>query len=128
MKQIAVIGGGTMGNGIVHVFAQNGYQVALIDVKPEILEKALATISKNLDRQVAKGVIDEDKKSATLANIKTFTGISDGVEGADLVVEAATENLDIKLNVLRNRSAYSHPTHPPSVSPKSVRLRTGLRR
>jgi 3-hydroxybutyryl-CoA dehydrogenase len=109
MKQIAVIGGGTMGNGIVHVFAQNGYQVALIDVKPEILEKALATISKNLDRQVAKGVIDEDKKSATLANIKTFTGISDGVEGADLAVEAATENLDIKLNIFRQLDSFAKP-------------------
>ena len=98
-----------MGNGIVHVFAQNGYQVALIDVKPEILEKALATISKNLDRQVAKGVIDEDKKSATLANIKTFTGISDGVEGADLVVEAATENLDIKLNIFRQLDSFAKP-------------------
>jgi len=109
MWQIAVIGGGTLGNGIVHVFAQNGYQVALIDVKPEILEKALATISKNLDRQVAKGVIDEDKKSATLANIKTFTGISDGVEGADLVVEAATENLDIKLNIFRQLDSFAKP-------------------
>lgn len=98
-----------MGNGIVHVFAQNGYQVSLIDVKPEILEKALATIAKNLDRQVAKGVIDEDKKSATLANIKTFTGISDGVEGADLVVEAATENLDIKLNIFRQLDSFAKP-------------------
>lgn len=98
-----------MGNGIVHVFAQNGYQVALIDVKPEILEKALATISKNLDRQVAKGVIDEDKKSTTLANIKTFTNIGDGVEGADLVVEAATENLDIKLNIFRQLDSFAKP-------------------
>lgn len=98
-----------MGNGIVHVFAQNGYQVALIDVKPEILEKALATISKNLDRQVAKGVIDEDKKSTTLANIKTFTNIGDGVEGADLVVEAATENLEIKLNIFRQLDSFAKP-------------------
>ena len=98
-----------MGNGIVHVFAQNGYQVALIDVKPEILEKALTTISKNLDRQVAKGVIDEDKKSATLANIKTFTNIGDGVEGADLVVEAATENLEIKLNIFRQLDSFAKP-------------------
>jgi 3-hydroxybutyryl-CoA dehydrogenase len=109
MKQIAVIGGGTMGNGIVHVFAQNGYQVSLIDVKPEILEKALATIAKNLDRQVTKGVIDEDKKSATLANIKTYTNISDGVEGADLVVEAATENLEIKLNIFRQLDSFAKP-------------------
>ena len=98
-----------MGNGIVHVFAQNGYQVSLIDVKPEILEKALATIAKNLDRQVTKGVIDEDKKSATLANIKTYTNISDGVEGADLVVEAATENLEIKLNIFRQLDSFAKP-------------------
>jgi len=109
MKQIAVIGGGTMGNGIVHVFAQNGYQVSLIDVKPEILEKALATITKNLDRQIAKGAIDEDKKAATLGNIKTFTNIADGVEGADLVVEAATENLEIKLNIFRQLDSFAKP-------------------
>ncbi|MFN4915480.1 MAG: 3-hydroxyacyl-CoA dehydrogenase family protein [Sphingomonadales bacterium] len=109
MKQIAVIGGGTMGNGIVHVFAQNGYQVSLIDVKPEILEKALATITKNLDRQIAKGAIDEDKKAATLGNIKTFTNIADGVEGADLVVEAATENLEIKLNIFRQLDNFAKP-------------------
>lgn len=109
MKQIAVIGGGTMGNGIVHVFAQNGYQVSLIDVKPEILEKALATITKNLDRQIAKGAIDEGKKSATLSNIKTFTNIADGVEGADLVVEAATENLEIKLNIFRQLDNFAKP-------------------
>ncbi|MFN5218920.1 MAG: 3-hydroxyacyl-CoA dehydrogenase family protein [Sphingomonadales bacterium] len=109
MKQIAVIGGGTMGNGIVHVFAQNGYQVSLIDVKPEILEKALATITKNLDRQIAKGVIGEDQKAATLANIQTFTNISDGVVGADLVVEAATENLEIKLNIFRQLDSLAKP-------------------
>lgn len=109
MKQIAVIGGGTMGNGIVHVFAQNGYQVSLIDVKPEILEKALATITKNLDRQIAKGVIGEDQKAATLANIQTFTSISDGVVGADLVVEAATENLEIKLNIFRQLDSLAKP-------------------
>ncbi len=109
MKQIAVIGGGTMGNGIVHVFAQNGYQVSLIDVKPEILEKALDTITKNLDRQIAKGVIGEDQKTATLANIQTFTSISDGVVGADLVVEAATENLEIKLNIFRQLDSLAKP-------------------
>jgi 3-hydroxybutyryl-CoA dehydrogenase len=98
-----------MGNGIVHVFAQNGYQVSLIDVKPEILEKALATITKNLDRQIAKGAIDEGKKSATLSNIKTFTNIADGVEGADLVVEAATENLEIKLNIFRQLDNFAKP-------------------
>ncbi|MEK0422008.1 MAG: hypothetical protein RLZZ161_1859 [Bacteroidota bacterium] len=109
MKQIAVIGGGTMGNGIVHVFAQNGYQVSLIDVKPEIIEKALATITKNLDRQIAKGVIGEEQKAATLANIKTYTNIADGVENADLVVEAATENLEIKLNIFRQLDSFAKP-------------------
>jgi 3-hydroxybutyryl-CoA dehydrogenase len=109
MKQIAVIGGGTMGNGIVHVFAQNGYQVSLIDVKPEIIEKALATITKNLDRQIAKGVIGEEQKAATLANIKTFTNIADGVDNADLVVEAATENLEIKLNIFRQLDSFAKP-------------------
>ncbi|NBP06037.1 MAG: 3-hydroxybutyryl-CoA dehydrogenase [Bacteroidetes bacterium] len=109
MKQIAVIGGGTMGNGIVHVFAQNGYQVSLIDVKPEIIEKALATITKNLDRQITKGVIGEEQKAATLSNIKTYTNIADGVENADLVVEAATENLEIKLNIFRQLDSFAKP-------------------
>ena len=98
-----------MGNGIVHVFAQNGYQVSLIDVKPEIIEKALATITKNLDRQIAKGVIGEEQKAATLANIKTFTNIADGVDNADLVVEAATENLEIKLNIFRQLDSFAKP-------------------
>ncbi len=101
MEKIAVIGGGTMGNGIVHVFAQNGYQVNLIDVKQEVLEKALATISKNMDRQVAKGTLTEEDKTASLNRISTFTNISDGVDNVDLVIEAATENLEIKLNIFR---------------------------
>lgn len=101
IKTVAVIGGGTMGNGIVHVFAQKGFAVHLIDVKSEVLEKALATIAKNLDRQVAKGSISDTDKSATLANIKTFSNISDGVDNADLVIEAATENVEIKLNIFR---------------------------
>ncbi len=109
MNNIAVIGGGTMGNGIAHVFAQNGYQVALIDVKPEIIEKALATIGKNLDRQVAKGTLTEDQKASTLANIKTHTSIANGVEHADLVIEAATENLEIKLNIFKQLDSLTHP-------------------
>ena len=101
MKNIAVIGSGTMGNGIAHTFAQCGYQVALIDISQPALDKALATISKNLDRIIAKGTITESNKKTTLSNIKTFTSVADGVKSADLVVEAATENVEIKLNIFR---------------------------
>jgi 3-hydroxybutyryl-CoA dehydrogenase len=101
MEQISVIGGGTMGNGIAHVFAQNGYKVNLIDIKQEVLDKALATISKNLDRMVAKEKITADQKYQTLANIQTHTSLVSGVGNADLVVEAATENVEIKLNLFR---------------------------
>ena len=99
MKNIGVIGAGTMGNGIAHVFAQSGYSVRLIDLSEVALEKALATISKNLDRMVAKEKISETNKTNTLNNIETFTNISSAVKGLDLVVEAATENLDIKLKI-----------------------------
>lgn len=101
MEQISVIGGGTMGNGIAHVFAQNGYKVNLIDIKQEVLDKALATISKNLDRMVAKEKITGDQKDQTLANIQTHTTLEGGVSNADLVVEAATENVEIKLDLFR---------------------------
>lgn len=101
MKNIAVIGSGTMGNGIAHTFAQFGYNVALIDISQPALEKALATISKNLDRIVAKGTITEADKASTLKNITTYTVMADGVKNADLVVEAATENVEIKLNIFR---------------------------
>src|ERR1700755_1904784 len=101
MKNITVIGSGTMGNGIAHVFAQNGYAVSLVDVNEAALKKALETISKNLDRQVAKGSLTEENKPATLNNIKTFTKIEDGAKQADLVVEAATENMAIKLDIFR---------------------------
>ena len=99
MKHIGVIGAGTMGNGIAHVFAQSGYSVRLIDLSDTALEKALATISKNLDRMVAKEKISETDKMNTLNNIETFTDISSAVKGLDLVVEAATENMDIKLKI-----------------------------
>jgi 3-hydroxybutyryl-CoA dehydrogenase len=99
MKKIAVIGAGTMGNGIAHVFAQNGYKVALCDVSSEALSKALATISSNLDRQVKKELIDEQKKQNTLDNITTYTQMPDALSDADLVVEAATENVDLKLKI-----------------------------
>ncbi len=107
MKQIAVIGGGTMGNGIVHVFAQNGYAVNLIDVQQKMLEKAIATITKNMDRQIAKGSLTEDQKNASLGNIKCFTELSEGVANADLVIEAATENVDIKLNIFKQLDALT---------------------
>jgi 3-hydroxybutyryl-CoA dehydrogenase len=101
MKNITVIGAGTMGNGIAHVFAQNHYNVSLVDVSSVALEKAVATISKNLDRQVSKGSIQEADKTTTLAHITTFTQLADGVKEADLVIEAATENVDIKLSIFR---------------------------
>ena len=100
MKQIAVIGGGTMGNGIAHVFAQCGYAVNLIDVKQEMLDKAIATITKNMDRQVGKGTLTEEQKAGSLARIKTFTQMADGVSNADVVVEAGTENNEIKMKIL----------------------------
>lgn len=99
MKHIGVIGAGTMGNGIAHVFAQSGYSVRLIDLSDTALEKALATISKNLDRMVAKEKISETDKTNTLDNIETFTDMSSALNGLDLVVEAATENIDIKLKI-----------------------------
>jgi 3-hydroxybutyryl-CoA dehydrogenase len=101
MKNIAVIGSGTMGNGIAHVFAQSNYKVALIDIAADALKKALGTIEKNLDRQLAKQQITEEIKAATLRNITTYTDLRQGVAGADLVVEAATENTDLKLKIFQ---------------------------
>ena len=101
MKNIAVIGAGTMGNGIAHVFAQNKYNVHLIDISQEALDRGLSTIVKNLDRLVDKGTITSEIKSQTLANITTFTSIADGVKNVDLVVEAATENVDLKLKIFK---------------------------
>tara|TARA_B110000090_G_scaffold58296_1_gene66603 strand:+ start:934 stop:1821 length:888 start_codon:yes stop_codon:yes gene_type:complete len=105
MKNIAVIGAGAMGNGIAHTFAQSGYKVQLIDVNQEALSKALQTISKNLDRLVSKGKIEEATKLQTLSNISTFTEITEGVEYASLVIEAATENVDLKLNIFKQLDA-----------------------
>jgi 3-hydroxybutyryl-CoA dehydrogenase len=102
MKNIAVIGSGTMGNGIAHVFAQMTYPVALIDISEDALKKAMTTIEKNLDRQVSKQLISEDVKLATLKNITTYTDLKSGVQSADLVVEAATENIDLKLKIFRD--------------------------
>jgi len=102
MKNIAVIGAGTMGNGIAHTFAQFGYKVSLIDIAQDSLDRGIATITKNLDRQVSKEKISEADKNTTLANITTFTNTKEGVAGVDLVVEAATENIDLKMKIFRN--------------------------
>lgn len=99
MKQIAVIGAGTMGNGIAHVFAQNGFNVTLIDVNPGQLDKAMAAINKNLDRQVTKGILTEEQKQSTLKNITTTHDLLAGVSKAELIVEAATENVELKLDI-----------------------------
>ncbi len=107
MKNIAVIGAGTMGNGIAHTFAQNGYKVQLIDISEESLKKGMETISKNLDRMVSKEKISEDQKKETLENITTYTDISEGVEYASLVVEAATENTELKLKIFRNLDQHT---------------------
>ena len=101
MKNVAVIGAGTMGNGIAHTFAQSGFKVQLIDISEASLKKGINTITSNLDRMVAKEKITEADKEATLANISTFTSIPEGVEYASLVVEAATENVDLKLNIFK---------------------------
>lgn len=101
MKNIAVIGAGTMGNGIAHVFAQNNFKVNLIDISEASLEKGIATITKNLDRLISKEKITEDVKTNTLENITTYTSIPNGVKNTDLVVEAATERTDLKLKIFK---------------------------
>ncbi|UAY52454.1 3-hydroxyacyl-CoA dehydrogenase family protein [Ferruginibacter albus] len=101
IREIAVIGSGTMGNGIAHVFAQHNFKVTLIDINVAQLEKAIATIAKNLERQIAKGTSTEEQKAITLNNIITSTDINRGVKNALLVIEAATENADIKLNIFK---------------------------
>jgi 3-hydroxybutyryl-CoA dehydrogenase len=101
MKNIAVIGAGTMGNGIAHVFAQNNYNVHLIDISQEAIDKGISTITKNLDRLLIKERITEAIKTQTLNNISTYTSISEGVKNVELVVEAATENVDLKLKIFK---------------------------
>jgi 3-hydroxybutyryl-CoA dehydrogenase len=110
MKHTSVIGGGTMGNGIAHTFALKDYQVSLIDIKQEFVDKALQTIENNLDRQVKKGVIDYATKDKALSNIKTYTDLEKGVYNADLVIEAASENIDVKLAIFQSLDRYS-PEH-----------------
>ena len=109
MQNITVIGSGTMGNGIAHVFAQNGFHVTLVDVAAAALDKALATISKNLDRQIAKGTLSEEEKTATLRRISPMTDLRSGVANADLVVEAATENATLKLKIFTDIDQHAPP-------------------
>ncbi len=107
MKNIAVIGAGTMGNGIAHTFAQSGYSVNLIDISQESLDKAIATIQKNLDRLVQKDKITEADKANTLQNITCLTDMKSGISSAELVVEAATENIDLKLKIFKDLDAIA---------------------
>jgi 3-hydroxybutyryl-CoA dehydrogenase len=110
IKNIAVIGAGTMGNGIAHVFAQNDFSIKLVDVSQNQLEKAIATIHKNLDRQISKNTISGEVKNKTIGNIKTFTSLKEGVQQSDLVVEAATENIDLKLAIFKEIDQFA-PQH-----------------
>ncbi|MDV3567446.1 3-hydroxybutyryl-CoA dehydrogenase [Elizabethkingia anophelis] len=105
IKNIVVIGAGTMGNGIAHTFAQTGFKVNLVDVSQEALDRGIKTITTNLDRIIAKGNLTEEEKANTLANISTFTALEDAVKGADLIVEAATENIDLKLKIFQQMDA-----------------------
>jgi len=109
MKNIAVIGSGTMGNGIAHAFAQNGFKVSLIDISEEALKKGMASIEKNLSRQVEKGTITEELKKQAIANLTTHTFLKEGVANAELVVEAATENIDLKLKIFRDIDENTKP-------------------
>lgn len=109
IEKVAVIGAGTMGNGIAHVMAQHGLRVQLIDVQEAALQKAMATIGKNLDRQIAKGILTEAEKAATLTNLSTSIVLQEGVQDANLVVEAATENTPLKLRIFEQLGQYTVP-------------------
>jgi 3-hydroxybutyryl-CoA dehydrogenase len=109
MNNITVIGSGTMGNGIAHVFAQYGFQVALVDIKQDALDKGIETISKNLDRQINKGLMTQELKQETLSRLSTFTNIKEGLMQADLVIEAATEDLNVKLSIFKELDRFCKP-------------------
>jgi len=109
IKKVAVIGAGTMGNGIAHVFAQNGYDVTLIDISESALERALGTVKKNLDRMIGKGTISEEVKASTIGRLRTHTSLKSGTDDADLVVEAATENEAVKLDIFRQLDEITKP-------------------
>jgi len=110
IKLVTVIGSGTMGNGICHVFAQTGFNVHMMDINQGALDKAMGTISKNMDRQVAKGTITEEDKQVSLGRIKTYTNLAEAVKNSDLVIEAATENIDLKLNIFHQLEQHC-PEH-----------------
>lgn len=122
MKNISVIGSGTMGNGIAHVFAQNGYHVSLIDISKDALDRAINTITKNLDRQVQKEKITEDQKKSALDNINLFTSVEEGVASSDLVVEAATENFDIKKKIFEAMDAHAPESAILSTNTSSISI------
>lgn len=107
IKNITVIGAGTMGNGICHVFAQHGYNVSMMDVSQEAMNKAITTIGKNMDRQIAKGAFTEAEKMDALSKIATYTDMAKALEDADLVVEAATENIDLKMKIFEQIDAHA---------------------
>ncbi|WP_405327904.1 3-hydroxyacyl-CoA dehydrogenase family protein [Leeuwenhoekiella sp. LLG6367-2.1] len=109
MNKIAVIGAGTMGNGIAHTFAQNGFKVNLIDISEASLKKGIETITKNLDRQVVKELLTDSQKNETLLNIIPLNDLENGVKDVDLVVEAASENLTIKLDIFKNLDTFCKP-------------------
>jgi 3-hydroxybutyryl-CoA dehydrogenase len=130
IDRITVIGGGTMGNGIAHVAAQHGKQVRLVDVSADVLDRAMATISKNLDRQVRKGVIDDDERDAVLARIETAGDVERGAEGADLVVEAVPERPDLKYSIFETLDRVAEPgtilaSNTSSISITEIAARTG---
>jgi len=110
INNISILGGGTMGNGIAHTFAQYGFPVSLYDIKQEFLDKASKTISGNLDRQVKKGILTEEQKTSTLANIKTFLSLEEASANADLVIEAVPENSEMKKDIFRKLDAHCKPT------------------
>lgn len=109
IKQVSIIGAGTMGNGIAHVFAMNGFKTTVVDVSEKALEKAQQTIAKNMDRLIAKGTTTEEKKTATLANLSFETSLENGVKNSDLVVEAATENTELKLKIFTQLDIFCKP-------------------
>lgn len=130
MQKIAVIGAGTMGNGIAHVFGMNGFEVKLIDISQAALDRAIATIDKNLGRMVSKERISEEQKAATLNAITTSTDMKSGIADADLVVEAATENVDLKLKIFKDMDEAAKPscilaTNTSSISITQIAAATG---
>lgn len=130
IRKVAVVGAGTMGNGIVHVFAANGYDVTMIDVRPEALDAARATITGNMDRQIRKGALNEADRDNALARIATSSDLAAAVRDADLVVEAATENVDLKFRIFREIDAAAPPhailaSNTSSISITEIAARTG---